>query len=65
MIDVPGYVCFRKDRVTGSGGGALINMRDIFKRGEIDLDTLLECVAINATLSTNMKFNIVTLYDLY
>ena len=63
MIDVPGYVCFRKDRLMGRGGGVMIYIRESFKCIEINLDTPLECIAINVVLSTKMKFNIVTLYN--
>lgn len=62
-IDVPGYVCFRKDRLMGWGDGALIYIRDTFKCSEINLDTPLEYLAINVMPSTKMKFNIVTLYN--
>lgn len=30
MIDVPGYTCYRKDRLTGKGGGVLVYIKDIF-----------------------------------
>ena len=63
MIDVPGYVCFRKDRLIGRGGGAMIYKGESFKCFEINLDTPLECIAINVVLLTKMKFNIVTLYN--
>ena len=60
MIDVPDYVCFRKDRLIGRGGGAMIYIRESFKCIENNLDTPLECIAINVE---KMKFNIVTLYN--
>ena len=63
MIDVPDYVCFRKDRLIGRGGGAMIYIRESFKCIENNLDTPLECIAINVVLSTKMKYNIVTLYN--
>ncbi len=63
IIDVPGYLCFRKDRLIGRGGGVLIYIRDTFNCAKINLDMSLECVAINVMLSTKMKFNIVTLYN--
>ena len=28
MIDVPGYVCLRKDRLMGRGGGAMVYIRE-------------------------------------
>lgn len=39
MIDVPGYICFRKDRLTGRGGGVLIYIKETFKCVQINLDT--------------------------
>lgn len=63
MIDVPGYVCYRKDRSSGRGGVVLIYVRYILKCKEIKLDTSLECLALNEALSPKMNFNIVILYN--
>ena len=64
MIDVPGYTCFRKDRLSGKGGGVLIYMKDIFKCTLVNLDTNgLECLILNVVLSPKMNFNIIVLYN--
>lgn len=63
MIDIAGYQCFRKDRITGKGGGVLIYIKDKFKCHLIELNTPLECLALNVTLSPSMNFNISVLYN--
>lgn len=64
MIDVPGYMCFRKDRPCGKGGGVLIYIRESLKCSVIDFDTFgIECLALNVELSSTMKFNIMVLYN--
>ncbi len=52
MVDIPGYTCFRKDRVTGRGGGVLIYIKDSFKFTEIPLpeNILIESLCINVSL---------------
>lgn len=60
MIDIPGYVCYRKDRSSGRGGGVLFYVRDTFKCNEIKLDTSL---ALNVVLSPKINFNIAVLYN--
>lgn len=39
MIDVPGYTCYRKDRLSGKGGGVLVYIRDTFKCSVIERET--------------------------
>lgn len=63
MVDVPGYVCFRKDRSSGKGGGVLIYIRETFKCIRVDLNTKILCLALKVILSPRMKFNIVVLYN--
>ncbi len=65
MVDIPGYKCFRKDRVTGRGGGVLKYIKDSFKSTEIPLpeNVLIESLCINISLSPHMEFNIVVLYN--
>lgn len=63
MIDVPGYICHRKDRTSKKGGGVLFYVRDTLKCNEIKLDTPLECLALNVVLSPKMNFNIIVLYN--
>ena len=63
VIDVPGYVCYRKDRSHGRGGGVLLYARNTFKCNEIKIDTSLECLAVNVVLSPKMNFNVVVLYN--
>ncbi len=65
MIDVPGYTCFHKDRLSGKGGGVLIYIKDIFKCTQVNLDTYgLECLILNVVLSPKMNFNVIVLYNL-
>lgn len=63
MVNVPGYVCFRKDRSSGKGGGVLIYIRETFKCIRVDLNTKILCLALKVILSPRMKFNIVVLYN--
>lgn len=63
MIDIAGHQCFRKDRNTGKGGGVLIYIKDEFKYHLIELNTPLECLAVNVTLSPTMNFNIAVFYN--
>lgn len=63
IIDVPGYTCFRKDRLSGKGDGVFIYM-DIFKCTLVNVDTNgLECLILNVILSPKMNFNITVLYN--
>lgn len=63
MIKIPGYVCYRKDRSFGKGGGVLIYIRDTLKCDEIQLNTSLECLALSVVLSPKTNFSIVILYN--
>ncbi len=63
LINIPGYICYRKDRPKGRGGGVLIYIREQFKILELDLNVNLESLGLNVILSSNMKFNIVVLYN--
>ncbi|MGL5684566.1 MAG: endonuclease/exonuclease/phosphatase family protein, partial [Vagococcus fluvialis] len=64
MIDVPGYKCYRKDRVAGRGGGVLIYIKDCFMSKEVQLDgtVSIESLCINVALSPRMTFNILVVY---
>lgn len=65
LIDVPGYKCYRKDRVTGRGGGVLVYIKDSFKTKEVQLDESLsiESLCVNVALSSRMMFNILVVYN--
>lgn len=64
MIDVLGYICYRKDRLSGKGGGVLVYIREIFKCSVIELETFgLECFILNIVLSARINFNIMVLYN--
>lgn len=57
MIDVPGYTCYRRDRLVGKGGGVLVYIRDIFKYSVVELETFgLECFILNVVLSARINF---------
>ncbi len=61
---MPGYNVFRKDRVKGKGGGALLYIRDTLKCEQIEWlkETQLECVGVKVTLSSEMSFFLICLY---
>lgn len=62
MIDIPGYVCFRKDRQKGTGGGVLTYVRKTFKCTEVKVETgHIECLVLKLILSPRMNFTVVTL----
>lgn len=64
VYSIPGYQCFRRDRVGGRGGGVLIYVRDGFKCERITLDAAgtLEHVAIKIVLSHQMSFLLIAFY---
>ena len=49
----------------GRGGGVLIYIRDSLNAKEISptADLSIECLCINVTLSQNMQFNIMAVYN--
>ncbi len=63
QISVVGYSCYRKDRTSSKGGGVVIYIKEHFRCSNLDLSMNLECVGLNVTLSPNMNFNIVVLYN--
>lgn len=64
FFPVPGYQCFRRDRVGGRGGGVMIYVKDSIKCERITLDATdtLEHVAINVVLSQQMSFILIAFY---
>ncbi len=62
MIYVLGYVCYRKDRLSGKRGGVLVYIRDIFKCSVIKLETFgfflkhLKCLILNDSVISENTF---------
>lgn len=63
LINIPEYSCYRRDRAKGRRGCVLIYIREHFKCLELDLNVNVECLGLNVIISSNMKFNIVVLYN--
>ena len=64
VFSIPGYQCFRQDRLGGRGGGVMIYVKDAIKCERIKLDTAddVECVAITVVLSQQMSFILIAFY---
>ena len=64
LVKMPGYNIFRRDRIKGKGGGALLYIRDTLQCEQIEWpkDTQLECVGVKITLSSEMSFSLICLY---
>ena len=64
LVNMPGYNAFRKDRVKGKGGGALLYVKDTIQCKQIEwpAEVQIECVGLDITLSTEMSFILICLY---
>lgn len=64
-INISGYSVFRRDRGIGRGGGLLVYVKDCLKckliecPAEIDI----ECIGLNITISPEMSFTLICLYQ--
>lgn len=64
VFTVPGYQCFRRDRLNGKGGGVLFYVKDDIKCERViyKAGSMLEYVGIKIILSEHMSFNILGVY---
>ncbi len=64
LVNMPGYNVFRKDRVKGKGGGALLYIKNTLQCRQIEWpeEVQLECVGVEVTLSSEMSFILICLY---
>lgn len=67
-ISLPGYNIFRKDRLSGKGGGVLLYVKNSINCKQISLpcETAIECVGVNITLPVEIRnpesFIVICLY---
>lgn len=56
---------YQQDRIHGKGGGIVIYIKDGIHCKQIDiLDSSLKCVGVSITLSPEMYFTVIVIYQL-
>ncbi len=63
-LHIPGYKAFRKDRAAGGGGGLMLYIKDRISCEEVQcsVETELEYISLNVSLSPHMSFILIGVY---